>query len=224
MVFAIVSRKGGVSKSTLAVHLAVWLYDLLEQQPGAVALIDADDQLSSSPWAREAEPGLRVEAIHDADDLIMMAKKLAKQCQQIVIDCPPNLAEMARAILMVTDLALIPCGPSLLDVRATAQSLKVLESAQLLRDGMPAARFIATKVQMHTNLSKELLENAPQMVDPEKDVTVAKTVMSYRQAYAEAVSRKTVVTRMGAKAKEAALEIDQLFKEVFYGYGSNGHA
>ena len=52
IVFA--NTKGGVGKSTLAVHLAVWLHD----QGKKVALVDADKQRSSSPWVTEAEPKL----------------------------------------------------------------------------------------------------------------------------------------------------------------------
>jgi len=222
VIFATVSRKGGVSKSTLAVHLSVWLYDVLGKRPGSVTLIDTDDQGSAADWARAVEKDLHIVSVYDPDDLVKTTKKLAREYEQIVIDGPPHTGEIIRAILMLCDFALIPCGPSLLDVRATVQSLKILESAQLLRDGMPAAKFIPTKVQDRTRLSKELLTNATQLANPDKKIEITDTVIHHRQAYAEAVSQNNVVTRMGSRAKDAATEIHQLFTEVLY--GKNGNA
>lgn len=40
----------------MAVHLAVWLFD----QGQSVALLDCDQQRSSSEWTREAEAGIEV--------------------------------------------------------------------------------------------------------------------------------------------------------------------
>lgn len=54
MVIVLANSKGGVGKSTLAVHLAVWLYD----RGHRVALVDADVQSSSSVWLQEAEPSV----------------------------------------------------------------------------------------------------------------------------------------------------------------------
>ena len=49
MIVALTNSKGGVGKSTLAVHLAVWW-----KESGAnVALVDADVQGSSSLWLKE---------------------------------------------------------------------------------------------------------------------------------------------------------------------------
>ncbi len=110
---ALANSKGGVGKSTIAVHLAVWLHDRAE----SVALIDVDHQRSSSLWAREAEPGLQVLSLDSPDDVIKQVKKLAKDYQHVVIDGPAGLDEITRAMLLVADIALIPCGPSLLDVR-----------------------------------------------------------------------------------------------------------
>jgi hypothetical protein len=46
MLMELANEKGGVGKSTLAVHLAVWSYD----RGMRVALLDTDKQRSSSLW------------------------------------------------------------------------------------------------------------------------------------------------------------------------------
>ena len=59
MLIVVANTKGGVGKSTLAVHLAAWLHE----QGHTVTLADCDIQHSSSDWASEAVPGLRVRQI-----------------------------------------------------------------------------------------------------------------------------------------------------------------
>jgi chromosome partitioning protein len=208
MIVALANSKGGVGKSTIAVHLAVWLYDRAE----SVALVDVDHQRSSSLWAREAEPGMSVLSFDSPDDVIKQGKKLAKDYQHVVIDGPAGLDEITRAMLLVADIALIPCGPSLLDVRAASLAVQVLETAQLVREGKPTALFVCNKVQPNTRLSRELLETAHTF-----GIGVTHTFIQFRQVYADAVSQRTVVARMGYRGKDAATELDQLFQEVTNG-------
>lgn len=208
MIIATANSKGGVGKSTIAVHLAVWLYD----QGEPVALIDADHQKSSSLWAKRIEENLPVVSLASPDEVIEQAKKLSKEYRHLIIDGPAGLDEITRAILLVADLALIPCGPSLLDVQAAGLAVRVLNSARLVRDGKPDALFVCNKVQSNTRLSQELLDSAHGF-----GISVAGTAMHLRQVYADAVSQKTVVTRMGRRGREAASEITHLFQEVYSG-------
>lgn len=53
MLIAVANSKGGVGKSTLAVHLAAWL----DEQGHSVVLAHCDAQHSSSEWLKEAKPG-----------------------------------------------------------------------------------------------------------------------------------------------------------------------
>ena len=55
MIVTIANSKGGVGKSTLAVHLAAWLHE----QGHRVVLADCDTQHSSSDWMHEAVPEIR---------------------------------------------------------------------------------------------------------------------------------------------------------------------
>jgi chromosome partitioning protein len=55
MIIVVANIKGGVGKSTLAVHLAAWLAD----QGHTVTLADCDTQHSSSEWAKEAVPAVK---------------------------------------------------------------------------------------------------------------------------------------------------------------------
>ena len=103
MLIAFTNLKGGVGKSTLAVHLASWF----ASQGKQVALIDADTQHSSSIWTQEAEPQIRVFPLHDPDEILEQAPKLVEQFEVVIADGPAGMAELSRAILLRADLALV---------------------------------------------------------------------------------------------------------------------
>ena len=152
MFLAMVNAKGGVGKSTLAVHLAVWLHERGQR----VMLVDCDLQRSSSQWMAEAAPEVRVEVLLSEDELIERAPVFQQEADIIVADGPAGLKELTRALLLVCDTAFIPCGPSVLDVRAVSEAIRVVKQAQSIRKGMPEARLILSKMQPRYRLSREL--------------------------------------------------------------------
>ena len=62
-VIALTNSKGGVGKSTVAVHLAAWCH----QQGRRTALVDADAQGASSLWLHEAEPDIPISRLQTPD-------------------------------------------------------------------------------------------------------------------------------------------------------------
>src|SRR5437870_10275841 len=101
MFLAMVNAKGGVGKSTLAVHLAVWL----DERGQRVMLVDCDLQRSSSQWMAEAAPEVRVEVLLSEDELIERAPVFQQEVDIVVADGPAGLKELTRALLLVCDTA-----------------------------------------------------------------------------------------------------------------------
>jgi chromosome partitioning protein len=204
MIIALANQKGGVGKSTLAVHLAVWL----QERGETVALVDADVQGSSSHWLAEASPETRQFRLATPDDVLDQVPKIGAEFDHVIIDGPAGLSELTRTLLFLTDLALMPCGPSVVDLRAANDAIRVVRQVQAIRKGPPRAVLVPNKLQAHYRLSRELLETAKSLEIP------AVGGLRLLQAYADAAGQGTVVWRMGRRAVEAALEMKQLFEEL----------
>lgn len=204
MVIALSNSKGGVGKSTLAVHLAVsW-----HEQGRQVALVDADVQGSSSLWLHEAAPQVPVFRLQTPDEVLEQAPPLAAKFERVVIDGPAGLSEVTRAILLVADMALLPCGPSVLDLRAVHEALRVVRQAQQIRQGPPVPVLVPNKLQVQYRLSQELLETAKSLGIP------SLPGLRLRQAYADAAGQGTMVWRLGPRGEAAAAELKSLFQEL----------
>lgn len=206
MVTALVNQKGGVGKSTLSVHLAVWL----SERGRKVVLVDADAQGASSVWLKEAAPGITIVRLQTPDDILEQIPKLQAEVDEVVVDGPAGLSELTRTILFVTEFAILPCGPSVLDLRAVNDAIRVVRQVQTIRKGPPRAVLVPNRLQVQYRLSQELLEASKGLEIP------AVGGLRLRQAYADAVGQGTVVWRMATQsARDAAAEVQQLFSELY---------
>lgn len=205
MIIAIANSKGGVGKSTFSVHLAAWL----QRQGHRVTLADCDTQQSSSQWIHEAAPAVKSICLRDPDTIISDLPALAQDTDYVVADGPGSLAEMSRALLLVADKAIVPCKASLLEVRALDAATKVLRQAQQIRNGVPKAVIVLSMVGKHYRLTQDMRDAAALLKLP-----IAANAMILRQVYADAPGQGAVVWDLGARAKEAADEVDRLFHEL----------
>src|ERR1700679_192485 len=138
MIIAVANSKGGVGKSTLAVHLAVWLHE----QGHRVTLADCDTQQSSSEWIREAMPEVKAVRLDNPEIILNELPLLQADCDFVVADGPGSQTETSRALLLRADLAIVPCKASMLEVRALAKATEVLRVSQDIRGGAPEAIIV----------------------------------------------------------------------------------
>jgi len=207
MIIAVVNQKGGVAKTTLAVHIAAWHLE----QGRRVAFIDADGQSSSTRWLRAASLPAALFTEARPDEIIGLSGTLPATHDVVVADGPANLAESTRALLLVADFALVPCGVTIPELESTAETIRMLQSARKVRnDGTPAAHLVLTRVRSDRFvLTREAREAAGLLGLP-----VCTNVLRLREAIADAPGQRTVVWNMGAKAARAAREMLQLLEEI----------
>ncbi len=205
MMIVCANSKGGVGKSTLATHLAVWLHD----RGFRTALVDTDKQRSSSQWIGEVEPAITVCVADTPEECLAKAQELIASHDFVVGDAPGGLEDLSRTLLILADLAIFPISPSILDVRSVAGATTVLRYAQGINGGKPEGRLVLNKMKTRDTISHELREGAPKL-----GLQVAQNVIRDLQAYREAAQQGTVVQRAGRKGARAAADIDALFTEL----------
>lgn len=205
MIIVIANSKGGVGKSTLAVHLAAWL----SEQGQRVTLVDCDTQHSSSEWIREAAPAVKSICLDNPDDILDELPGLAQDMDYVIADGPGSQTEISRALLLKAHLAVFPCKASMLEVRALAKATGVLRQVKEVRNGKPEAIIVLSMIGKKHRLTQDMKEAAVGLKLP-----MAKTAMTLRQIYADAPGQTKVVWEMGSRGRDAATEVKQLFREL----------
>jgi len=231
VLISVVNTKGGVGKSSLSCHLAVWL----AAQKLSVTLVDTDLQRSSSRWLEEMRKNMaeerqrqatertqrrweileRIQTVQQIDPVEIRDQipQLTEDRDCVVADGPAREPDLTRALIEVADLALIPCGPSVLDLEASAVTIRIIKQVwknQRGKEKSPVAVFLPNKAQLHMRLTQDLLEAAKTF-----EIPVATTPVRFLQSYADAPGQRSVVWWMGANAREAGEDLKILFTEVF---------
>jgi chromosome partitioning protein len=139
-VLALLSQKGGSGKTTLAAHLAVAL-----GHDRRVVLVDTDPQRSAAAWWRargKPSPEL-VEAA--AKEIIGAVRSIRSTGDGlVVVDTMPSVAADIASIARAADFVLIPCRPSVLDLRAIGGTVEVVRevrtAAAIVLNAAPSPR------------------------------------------------------------------------------------
>ncbi|HHP7229474.1 MAG TPA: ParA family protein [Xenococcaceae cyanobacterium] len=138
MIIAITALKGGVGKTTTAVHLAAYL-----QTSSPTLLIDADKNRSALVWSREDKLPFYVASQAGSPGLI-------KKFTHIIIDTqarpePEELADLAEG----SDLLILPTTPNPLDLDTT------VKAAELLAPLKANYKVLLTKVDSRTTNGRD---------------------------------------------------------------------
>ena len=119
MIVTVASFKGGVGKTTTAIHLAAYL-----QERAPTPLIDGDPNRSASGWARRGELPFRVvderapaRYVRDFTHVVIDTQArpeqadlaaLAEGCDLLVIPATPDAMSLDALMLMVDSLKALP--------------------------------------------------------------------------------------------------------------------
>jgi chromosome partitioning protein len=199
MIVALLNQKGGVGKTTLALHLAgVWA-----RQGCRVTVIDADPQGSALDWSeqRAKEGGPRLFGVLGLarDTLHREAPEIARGVDHVVIDGPPRIAGLMRSALLAADVVLVPAQPSPFDGWASGEMLNLIREARIFRPEL-IARFVLNRCAARTIIARETGDALA-----EHDPPVLAARIGQRVAFADAARTGQLVFEVesgGAAARE----------------------
>jgi len=190
-VISLVQQKGGSGRSTLATNIAGIL-----SKAHDVTLIDCDvPQGTSASWY-----AIRREDNHPGNLNVLTADSYTSLVNQVhglttdylILDAPPRVEEITRAILMLSDLLLIPLGASAAEIWATTDLLDTIQDAEKKHKGL-ITRIVWNRYRGYTKSAQELSK----AVNTGLPVKSCKTRLGYRVAYAEALGRGLTVAEWG---------------------------
>jgi chromosome partitioning protein len=205
-IYAVVNTKGGVSKTTTAVHLATMLS---RQEP--TLLIDGDPQASSAAWAawrRDTNYSPSPTTTCLAGKAILSeGKELSKGFKHTVVDAGGRDSVGLRSALLLAQKAIIPIGASNLDAAALTDLLTVVDLAKDYNADLDV-RVLLTRVDPRTKDTADMLNFLA-----EQKLSVFATKICERVAFRRAIGEGAIVQEQG-KDQAAINEIEAFFKEI----------
>lgn len=196
---AILSRKGGTGKTTLATHLSV----AAERAGHTTALIDLDPQSSAAKW-RDNRDGDTPAVISTHVERLRNILELAAEngATLAILDTAPHTEVAALDAARASDMALVPCKPSLLDLQAIGSTLDVVQLARV------PAHIVFNAVPPRGDLT----EQARQAVEI-YDVPCAPCEIGHRIGFVHAYNAGLTVQEFEPKSK-ASNEISALYTYI----------
>ena len=196
---AILSRKGGTGKTTLAVNLAV----AAASAGHRVAIIDLDSQASASEWSdwREADTPAVI-SVHSARLPQALHTLQQDGVTFTILDTPPKIEEIALDAAKAADLAIIPCKLGAFDLKAIEKTVLVGNMAQC------PMRIVFNAVRARSSMLYPA-KNAVQVYG----VELAPCFIGDRVAFSHAVIEGLGVMEYEPREK-ASIEIQALFRYI----------
>ena len=187
---AVLSRKGGAGKTTIAVHLAV----AAEAHGIATAIFDLDPQASAALWSdHRGEPIPAVVPAQAPRLPALLAQAKGNDADLVILDTAPNADTIASEAANHADVILIPCRPNGFDLDAIGATVRLAQAA-----GKPAYVVInAAPVQGVETAEATAALNAA-------GLAVCPVVLHYRKAYASRTHEGRTAQETDPTGKAAA--------------------
>ncbi|TPV95418.1 MAG: chromosome partitioning protein ParA [Myxococcales bacterium FL481] len=208
---ALCGQKGGAGKTTLAISLASEWY----RRGHSVLLVDLDPQGTATTWgdvASESEiDGPTVVGMGDA--VRTQLPRVAEVYDFVVIDCPPRAGKRTIGALMVSDLALLPCGPSPADLWALTESLDILSQAQELRPELQA-RIVMNGVIASSTLGADVVDALADVhVDVMEAVVHSRVAMARTLAIGQGVTASEPNSQAADEVQACVNEVERVLRK-----------
>ena len=211
MIIAFLNQKGGVGKSTAAMNAADWIH----REGHSVLLIDADPQGTTSDWAALREelpwPVMKLTRQNMAKEIMHHGENY----DYVVIDGPPRAEALSRAIIIASDMVVLPIEPSGASDWASKTTIEQVREALEYKETLKSV-FLVSRMISGTVISREIRDHVA-----EHEIPILPHGVTNRVQFAEAMTLGKTIFEYAPKS-EAAKEISTIMKDIgeFY-HGEN---
>lgn len=162
-IITIYTTKGGVGKTTTAVHLA----DYFHGKGAKVALIDADERAMLTEAVMGAPENLpfptfffeNPAGVEDADQASVLVGAMIDKIEEaqdgndyVIIDCGGYNSQASLAAAAVADLTIIPANTGRYDLVQTIEVYGKISTIATQMGKVPTVRVLISRVNLATNL------------------------------------------------------------------------
>ncbi len=200
MVITITGRKGGIGKTTTAVHLAAYFQTL-----GSTLLVDGDPNDSALIWAnRESFPFKTI------DSSVVQTHLQEQQYDYVIVDTKAHPEpEDIQVLAENCDLLVLPSRPSFLDLHALLQTVQTLEQLQA------PYKVLLTMVRPPKRTDKHTKRMTAREFLYQEKIPVFETEIQQLAVFEEAPDHGALVQDFGgAIAQKAWLSYQALGQEI----------
>ena len=192
-----------MGKSTLSTNAA----DYLHRQGWKTLLIDADPQATTSDWAALREempfPVISLARNNMAQEILAHAQNY----DRVVVDGPPRAEALSRAVIIASDLIVIPIEPSGASDWASQTTIQQVQQARPYKEDLKSV-FLVSRIIVNTVISRSIREHVADHGIPVLESTVANRV-----PFAEALTMGKTIFEW-APTSAAAREFSTVMKEI----------
>lgn len=203
-IISFINQKGGVGKTTLAIHTA----DAFARQGHRVLLIDADPQGSSLDWSDARGEDRRFPVVGlPTKSIEKELPSLGQGYDIIIIDGPARYDDVISSAIVASDLVLIPVQPSQYDVWATEPVVELIDRVATYKPTLKAAFVINARVK-NTAIGRDVKKALG-----DYDLPVLPTSITRRVSFAEAATEGQTVFETSPRG-EAAKDVTKFVKDL----------
>lgn len=192
-ILAIVSRKGGVGKTTLATNISA----SLAIQNKDTLIVDSDKQHSASNWALERSelelPSIKWTQQHDNIKTSLL--DFGSRYESVVVDAAGRDSTEMRSAMLAANALLIPCRPAQFDLDTMPYMVELINQARMINPELLAFCVIS----MSPSSSKGDTKDSIKYIKQFGEIKLLDTVIGDRKIYRDSSSCGMGVLELPAK-------------------------
>ena len=205
MILSFLNQKGGVGKSTLSINAAHYFH----RQGSKTLLVDADPQGTANDWASRRDKMIFPVVSLARSNMAQEIQGHAVNYDHVVIDGPPRAEALSRAVIIASDLIVIPIEASGASDWASQTTIQQVDEARQYKDNLIAV-FLVSRVIVNTVISRSIRDHVADHGIPllrstvanrvpfAESLTMGKTIFEWSPGSAAAREFSTVMQEIGA--------------------------